>query len=144
MRASRRPSPNSASVRRAAACVTRSRCSTKTGCSSRAPTRRSEPHCEVRCFGHPLFEKMIAPYKACTGHAWIVDVPMAYFSWPDVERETFLDETVSVSIVSGPLASRAFAPLPVLGIPGWWPANDDPAFYDDQEVFRAGRRAPIP
>jgi hypothetical protein len=100
--------------------------------------------CEVRCFGHALLEKMIAPYKACTGHAWIVDVPMAYFSWPDVERETFLDETVSVSIVSGPLASRAFAPLPVLGIPGWWPANDDPAFYDDQEVFRAGRRAPIP
>jgi hypothetical protein len=97
--------------------------------------------CEVRCFGHALLEKTIAPYKACTGHAWIVDVPMAYFSLPDVEREAFLDETVSVSLVSGPLASHAFAPLPVLGIPGWWPANDDPVFYDDRAVFRTGRRA---
>ena len=31
--------------------------------------------CEVRCFGHALLEKLIAPFKACTGHAWIVDVP---------------------------------------------------------------------
>ncbi len=37
--------------------------------------------CEVRCFGHALLEKLIAPFKACTGHAWIVDVPSAYFEW---------------------------------------------------------------
>jgi hypothetical protein len=24
----------------------------------------------------------------------------------------------------------------VLGIPGWWPANDDPGFYADETVFR--------
>ena len=35
--------------------------------------------CEVRCFGHALLEKLIAPFKACTGHAWIVDVPAEYF-----------------------------------------------------------------
>src|SRR5579871_609648 len=37
--------------------------------------------CEVRCFGHALLEKLIAPFKGCTGHAWIVDVPAAYFEW---------------------------------------------------------------
>jgi cytochrome P450 len=30
-------------------------------------------------------------------------------------------------------------PLPVLGIPGWWPANRDPSFYADAQVFRPGR-----
>nr|WP_254699752.1 DUF3025 domain-containing protein [Trinickia violacea] len=97
--------------------------------------------CEVRSFGHALLEKLIAPYKACTGHAWIVEVPNEYFSWSDAQQRALLDETTSASIEREPLASRMFAPLPVLGIPGWWPANDDPAFYDDKQVFRSGRRA---
>jgi len=32
-------------------------------------------------------------------------------------------------------------PLPLLGVPGWWPANADPAFYDDPAVFRRARSA---
>jgi hypothetical protein len=36
-------------------------------------------------------------------------------------------------------ATKPFAPLPVLGIPGWWPANEDPRFYGDKTVFRPGR-----
>ena len=27
----------------------------------------------------------------------------------------------------------------VLGIPGWWAANEDPAFYADAKVFRPPR-----
>jgi hypothetical protein len=97
--------------------------------------------CEVRCFGHALLEKLIAPFKACTGHAWIVDVPAAYFTWTDAARDAWLDETISASLIdTDALTSRLFAPLPVLGIPGWWPENASPAFYDDVSVFRAGRR----
>ena len=29
------------------------------------------------------------------------------------------------------------APLPILGLPGWDPANVDPSYYDDARVFRA-------
>lgn len=98
--------------------------------------------CEVRCFGHALLEKLIAPYKACTGHAWIVDVPRAYFSWSEASRDAWLDEAVSGALLTNTeLTSRVFAPLPVLGIPGWWPANEAPLFYEDATVFRAGRRA---
>lgn len=98
--------------------------------------------CEVRCFGHALLEKLIAPYKACTGHAWIVAVPQTYFSWSHASREAWLDEAVSDALLTrAELTSRQFAPLPVLGIPGWWPANEAPSFYDDAAVFRAGRRA---
>jgi hypothetical protein len=98
--------------------------------------------CEARCFGHALLEKLIAPYKACTGHAWIVDVPHAYFSWSEASRDTWLDNAVSTALLTNTeLTSRLFAPLPVLGIPGWWPANEAPSFYDDTTVFRTGRRA---
>jgi hypothetical protein len=97
--------------------------------------------CEVRCFGHALLEKLIAPYKACTGHAWIVEVPGEYFEWDRAARDAYLDESVSASLLNTEaLTSRLFAPLPVLGIPGWWPENEAREFYDDTTVFRAGRR----
>jgi hypothetical protein len=38
------------------------------------------------------------------------------------------------------LAPSLLAHLPVLGIPGWWAANDSPDFYADAEVFRQQRR----
>jgi hypothetical protein len=98
--------------------------------------------CEVRCFGHSLLEKLITPYKACTAHAWIVDVPPAYFTWPVAARDEWLDAAVSDALsTADELGGRVFAPLPVLGIPGWWPANEAPSFYDDVSVFRPGRRA---
>ncbi|GAB7526105.1 DUF3025 domain-containing protein [Paraburkholderia sp. 2C] len=98
-------------------------------------------HCEVRCFGHALLEKLVTPYKACTAHAWIVDVPRAYFSWDAAARDAWLDDAVSRALLaSDAITGRVFAPLPVLGIPGWWPANEAPSFYDDGSVFRAGRR----
>jgi Protein of unknown function (DUF3025) len=96
--------------------------------------------CAVRPFGHALLEKLIEPYKACTAHAWIVDAPADYFGWPAARQTAWLDETIAASIADAALDSRMFAPLPVLGIPGWWPANADPAFYDDERVFRRGRR----
>ena len=97
--------------------------------------------CEVRCFGHALLEKLIAPFKGCTGHAWIVDVPPAYFECDATARNAWLDEAVSAALLgTGALTSRMFAPLPVLGIPGWWPENASPAFYEDTSVFRSGRR----
>ncbi|WP_321800108.1 DUF3025 domain-containing protein [Caballeronia sp. J97] len=96
--------------------------------------------CEARIFGHALLEKLVAPYKACTGHAWIVDVPADYFSLDDAARRALLDERVAQRLSAGPLDSRAFAPLPVLGVPGWWEANALHDFYDDVSVFRPGRR----
>jgi hypothetical protein len=103
-----------------------------------------DERCEVRCFGHALLEKLVTPYKACTAHAWIVDVPSAYFSWTRVSRDAYLDESVARTLLDTPgFSARMFAPLPVLGIPGWWPENEAPSFYDDASVFRSGRRSRI-
>ncbi len=101
-----------------------------------------DERCEVCCFGHALLEKLVTPYKACTAHAWIVDVPPGYFSSSRAARDAFLDATVSRALLEGTeFNGRMFAPLPVLGIPGWWPGNAAPSFYDDAAVFRGGRRA---
>jgi Protein of unknown function (DUF3025) len=97
--------------------------------------------CEARVFGHALLEKLLAPYKACTGHAWIVEVEPAYFAAPEDERRLILDEVIAASLLDTAPTSRRFAPLPVLGVPGWWPPNQAPSFYDDARVFRAGRRS---
>lgn len=75
-------------------------------------------------FGHALVEKLVAPRKPITAHVWLVP--------PGVPAEAHLVETLT----QARLAARPFVPLPVLGVPGWWPANEDPAFYDDAAVFR--------
>ncbi|KAG8151880.1 DUF3025 domain-containing protein [Burkholderia catarinensis] len=97
--------------------------------------------CEVRLVGHALLEQLVAPYKACTAHTWIVEVSADYFSWTDARRIAQVDARVAAELATRELTSRDFAPLPVLGVPGWCDANNDAAFYDDPAVFRSGRRS---
>jgi hypothetical protein len=86
-------------------------------------TRRSLwQQTDVLLFGHALLEKLMQPRKAITAHVWLV--------------EDMTDEALASSLTPQRLTDRPFLPLPVLGIPGWWPANAAPAFYDDPEVFR--------
>ena len=99
--------------------------------------------CEVRVFGHALLEKLVTPYKACTGHAWTVAAPTDYFGWPPARKAAWLDEAVAASLAEGELHNGRYAPLPVLGVPGFWPDNAAPSFYSDPAVFRAGRRLRI-
>lgn len=92
----------------------------------------------VRVLGHGLHEKLLAPYKALCAHAWIVELP------PDslvAASGDELDAAVAAALLPQTLRVTALCPLPLLGVPGWWQANADPAFYDDRSVFRSGRRA---
>lgn len=74
----------------------------------------------VRLVGHALLEKLMQPRAAITAHVWTSPnlqqaAQAPQWAWP---------------------AGRAHFPMPVLGIPGWWAGNEDPAFYDDRRVFR--------
>lgn len=79
----------------------------------------------VAIFGHALLEKLMQPRKPITAHVWLV---------ADVS-----DETIAASLTAERLAAKDFLPLPLLGVPGWWPDNETPAFYDDPDVFRPAR-----
>ena len=76
-------------------------------------------------FGHALLEKLTQPRKAITAHVWLIS--------------EISDEMLVSSVTSDRLAAKDFLPLPVLGVPGWWAANEDPNFYNDAEVFRPRR-----
>ncbi|PXX35356.1 DUF3025 domain-containing protein [Undibacterium pigrum] len=94
---------------------------------------------EVWCFGHALMEKLVQPYKAITAHTWVVMVEPAYFTWDAIARRAYVDAMVAQQLASQTLTTANYTPLPVLGLPGWW-HQQDTAFYEDQQVFRAKRR----
>ena len=84
-------------------------------------------------FGHALLEKLTAPRKGLTAH--VLFAPGARQSiYPS-------DESIAEALSATHLASKPFVPLPVLGVPGWWPENEDPCFYDDPDVFRPPKPA---
>jgi hypothetical protein len=83
--------------------------------------------------GHALLDKLARPYKAITAHV----IPLSgRFDTPAV-----LDAAAARWVEQPTLCARLLLPLPVLGIPGWWPANEGADFYDDAAVFRPLRRA---
>lgn len=85
-------------------------------------------------FGHALLEKLVTPYKSITAHVFRTPVPEALgddlAAW---------DHWLAQGLSAPVLAVKPFTPLPVLGVPGWWPANEEPAYYADAGVFRPRR-----
>ena len=86
----------------------------------------------VLIVGHALLEKMAAPRKDLTAHVWAAPAP--------VHGKPAADAWLAGQCTPERLASKPFTPLPVLGIPGWWPGNENFSFYDDSLVFRPRRR----
>lgn len=84
-------------------------------------------------FGHALLEKLVCPRKAITAHVYRAQA--ASNSIAD------MDAWMAADLSAEKLASKPFAHLPVLGVPGWWVANEEAAFYADVTVFRLPRAA---
>jgi hypothetical protein len=81
--------------------------------------RTAWPGTGFEIVGHALLEQLAtAPRKALTAHV-VTGEPLA---WPGELWST-----------------KPFMALPVLGVPGWWPANEAPGYYEDSRVFRPRR-----
>ena len=87
--------------------------------------------------GHGLIERLVRPYPALTSHVRALRLPPAWFALPPVEQIRELDRVAAARLRARPPLPGALDPLPVLGIPGWWAANEDSAFYSNARVFRA-------
>lgn len=94
--------------------------------------------CTVLPFGHALLEKLVRPYKSVTAHAWVLPRHLASGPLPDATLAQSLAGAAQAGALRG---GRSFAPLPVMGIPGWCDDNAEPGFYADTTIFRPGRRA---
>jgi hypothetical protein len=92
-------------------------------------------------FGHAIYEKALEPYKGVTAKALIVPVERNLLDAPLARQIAELD-TSAAEYFSGAQAlasTRNLPPLPILGIPGWEPANAREDYYDDASQFRPGR-----
>ena len=82
-------------------------------------------------FGHALLEKLAAPRKPIVAHVYRAQCAM--------DSVANADAWLAQQMKPGHWAGKPFSPLPVLGVPGWWAANEDPCFYADSQVFRPPR-----
>ena len=98
----------------------------------------------VYIFGHALLEQLVSPRKPLCAHTLILAVESDFFALSMTERMAYLDDCLSQKLdellQDETVTPRALSPLPILGVPHFWPDNADPEFYNDTFVFRSGRR----
>lgn len=94
--------------------------------------------CRIVLFGHALLEKLVAPYKAITAHAWLLMANDEFFDMSAAQQNEWIDTTIARQLRND-LAASDFTPLPVMGIPGW-SVQQDETFYADTMVFRPKKR----
>jgi len=87
--------------------------------------------------GHALLEKLsVSPRKNLTAH--VLGLPPLNGHDASADFEALAGTR---ALGADWMAGKPFAPLPVLGLPGWCAENQNFSFYDDSEVFRP-RRTP--
>ena len=94
-----------------------------------AGRQRFERAARVVIVGHAVYEKLLAPYAGICARVRVVDCDPGA-GWDAIDRAAL------GSLRNVPPSRETLPPLPLLGVPGWWAANADPAFYEDRRVFR--------
>jgi hypothetical protein len=97
-----------------------------------------ESRTKVYLFGHALMEKLVAPYKAITGHTWVLNVTPDVLQLDSADLQRWVDSEMDTRLRQG-FSTAEFAHLPVLGVPGWWSGQEE-TFYADTAVFRPIRK----
>lgn len=107
--------------------------------------RRAELAQKFDCvtFGHAMYEKGLAPYLGMTANTILLRVDEGYFAWTQAERLAYIDAELAALFERAERYTqpRDLNPFPILGMPGWDPANAEEAYYDNSAYFRPGRRA---
>lgn len=109
-------------------------------------TRREEVMARMRflVFGHALYHKAMKPFVGMTGKAVLLHVPEFVAQLPVHAQVQATDRLLAVHAWDRARMThgRDLAPLPVLGVPGWWAENEQEGFYDNAAYFRPGRQRP--
>jgi hypothetical protein len=105
--------------------------------------RRTEVMQEMKflVFGHALYEKSLLPYIGMTGMSLLFEVSPEFFQKP-LSLQVKEADALAASYVAreGSMSStKELWPLPLLGVPGWWPENQQEMFYDNKQYFRPKR-----
>lgn len=90
--------------------------------------------------GHANYEKALEPYIGFTGKALYLKVSEEFFELEFWDRYQYLDTLLAQNLALLLQDNSNLYPLPILGVPGWWPANENAEFYDNQQYFREKRK----
>ena len=92
-------------------------------------------------FGHAMYEKALQPFVGLTAKSILLHVPEAMLKLQGDALNDAVDHRLAdyVADASQLMRGKSLSPLPVLGVPGWWPQNETATFYDDVSYFRPGR-----
>ena len=89
-------------------------------------------------FGHANLEMLLQPFMGLTGKCLVIEVDSRFSTLPYQKQVAELDTRLVSHIQQTNLfsTSKPFNPLPLLGIPDVWDANNDPEFYGNTDYFR--------
>lgn len=88
--------------------------------------------------GHAVLEKLLQPYPAITAKCLVLPLPTGRtLPEPDAPAPEWLDRHLAEAWRMGRVGHPAdLFPLPVLGIPGWWPEDERRALLARPDIFR--------
>ncbi len=106
--------------------------------------RRGEWGATIRpyLFGHANYEMLTRPFAGLTGKALFIKVNSEIFCKDLAAQYAYLDEVLWAMIREQGVLNdnKSMSPLPLLGVPGWYRGNEDPAYYNNKDYFREKRR----
>ena len=106
-------------------------------------TRREElgRHVAFVGFGHAMFEQSLAPFIGMIAKTVFLPVDAGFFSLEPSARLARIDAMLDAHFADPARFStpKLMAPMPVLGVPGWYPGTARADFYDDPVHFRGPR-----
>ena len=106
--------------------------------------RRDEIAEKLQCitFGHAVYEKALRPYLGMTANAILLEVDSELLKQPIESQSAAIDARLAdlLSPAGSYSQPRDLQPFPLLGMPGWDPANASPDYYHNTDYFRPGRR----
>ncbi len=90
--------------------------------------------------GHAMLEKYLSPYKSMTAKVLLLQTGEAFMARAREQILLGLDRWIAAEMLAGNLlqSPQCMAPLPLAGVPGWWPQDEqkEESFYQDLQVFR--------
>jgi hypothetical protein len=103
---------------------------------------RLAAHMQFLLFGHAVYEKAMQPFPGIIGRGIVLEVEPALLAAPLRDRLGEIDARLAAHIGDAGriLTTRELDVVPILGVPGWYPANEEGAFYDNTDYFRPARR----
>jgi hypothetical protein len=96
-------------------------------------------------FGHANLEMLLQPFIGLTGKWIAVEVEQGFSELSHQQQLSEVDDKLEHMIKQQDLFSqkKPLFPLPLLGIPGVWNANENAEFYANTDYFRPAPRSRI-